>query len=44
MKKNTDYIWKLGMFVSLGILLLVAAIYVIGSQKNMFNPTFRLSW
>ncbi len=43
MKKNTDYIWKLGMFVSLGILLLVAAIYVIGSQKNMFNPTFRVN-
>ena len=43
MKKNTDYIWKLGMFVSVGILLLVAAIYIIGSQKNMFNPTYRLN-
>lgn len=42
MKKNTSYIFKLGMFVTVGLLLLVAAVYVIGSQKNLFNPTFRV--
>ena len=42
MKKNTSYVFKLGMFVTVGLLLLVAAVYVIGSQKNLFNPTFRV--
>ena len=42
MKKNTNYVFKLGMFVTVGIILLVVAVYVIGSQKNLFNPTFRV--
>ena len=42
MKKNANYIFKLGMFVTVGLLLLVAAVYVIGAQKNLFNPTFRV--
>ena len=42
MKKNTSYVFKLGMFVTVGLLLVVAAVYVIGAQKNLFNPTFRV--
>ena len=42
MKKNSSYVFKLGMFVTVGLLLLVAAVYVIGAQKNLFNPTFRV--
>ncbi len=42
MKKSTDYIWKLGMFISVGLILLTIGIYIIGSQKNLFNPVFRM--
>jgi phospholipid/cholesterol/gamma-HCH transport system substrate-binding protein len=42
MKKSTDYLWKLGMFISVGLLLLTLGIYIIGSQKNLFNPVFRM--
>ena len=42
MKNNTNNVFKLGMFVTIGLLLLVAAVYVIGAQKNLFNPTFRV--
>lgn len=43
MKKNTNYIWKLGMFVILGLLLFVATIYYIGQNQNLFGSTFHLS-
>jgi phospholipid/cholesterol/gamma-HCH transport system substrate-binding protein len=43
MKKNTNYIWKLGMFVIVGLLLFVAAIYYVGQNQNLFGSTFRLS-
>jgi phospholipid/cholesterol/gamma-HCH transport system substrate-binding protein len=42
MKKEIGYTWKLGLFVSLGLLLLVATIYYIGKQKNLFGSTFEL--
>ncbi len=42
MKKSTDYIWKLGLFISVGLILLTIGIYIIGSQKNLFNPVFRM--
>ncbi len=42
MKNNSNYVLKLGMFISIGILLLIGAIYIIGSQKNLFNDTFRI--
>lgn len=42
MKNNSNYVMKLGMFVSIGVLLLIAAVYIIGSQQNLFNPTFRI--
>jgi phospholipid/cholesterol/gamma-HCH transport system substrate-binding protein len=42
MKKSANYIWKLGMFVLLGITLFVVTIYFIGKNKNMFASTFHL--
>jgi len=42
MKDNTGYIWKLGMFVAVGLGILVVAIYLIGMQKNLFGSTFQL--
>lgn len=42
MKDNTGYIWKLGMFVAVGLGILVIAIYLIGIQKNLFGNTFQL--
>lgn len=42
MIKKTGDIWKLGLFVSIGLVLTTAAIYFIGSNKNMFGETFRL--
>ena len=43
MKKNKSYTWKLGMFVILGLFLLVITIYYIGQNQNLFGSTFRLS-
>jgi len=43
MKKNTGNNIKLGAFVSVGIVLLIAAIYMIGSRQHLFSTTFRLS-
>ena len=42
MKKNSNYIWKLGMFVILGLLLFVVTIYYIGQNQNLFGSTFHL--
>ncbi|OYY05541.1 MAG: organic solvent ABC transporter substrate-binding protein, partial [Sphingobacteriia bacterium 35-40-5] len=42
MKDNTGYVWKLGMFVAVGLGILVVSIYLIGMQKNMFGNTFQL--
>jgi len=33
---------RLGLFVAIGLALFVLAIFVIGKQKNMFNPVFSL--
>jgi len=33
---------KLGLFIAGGIMLFVVAIFIIGKQKNLFNPVFRL--
>lgn len=35
-------IW-LGLFIAGGIVLFVLAIFIIGRQKNLFNPVFKLS-
>lgn len=42
MTQNSNYIWKLGMFTILGIILFMVAIYFIGSNKNLFSSTFQL--
>jgi phospholipid/cholesterol/gamma-HCH transport system substrate-binding protein len=42
MKISTSQKMKTGIFTIVGILLLVAAIFVIGSNKNMFGNTFNI--
>lgn len=42
MTKNINYIWKLGMFVILGLTLFILTIYFIGTNKNLFGSTFHL--
>ena len=34
---------RLGLFIAGGLALFVIAIFIIGKQKNMFNPVFKLS-
>jgi phospholipid/cholesterol/gamma-HCH transport system substrate-binding protein len=34
---------RLGLFIAGGIALFVIAIFIIGKQKNLFNPVFRIS-
>ncbi len=34
---------RLGLFVAVGIALFVLAVFIIGRQKNMFNPVFTLN-
>lgn len=42
MSKEYTYTWKLGMFVSIGLLLFVLTIYFVGKQQNLFGDTFKL--
>jgi phospholipid/cholesterol/gamma-HCH transport system substrate-binding protein len=42
MNKESGAPWKLGMFVTIGLILFVATIYFIGKQKNLFGSTFKL--
>jgi phospholipid/cholesterol/gamma-HCH transport system substrate-binding protein len=34
---------RLGLFIAGGVILFVVAIFVIGKQKNLFNPVFKLT-
>lgn len=34
---------RLGLFVIIGLSIFVLAIFIIGKQKNLFNPVFRLT-
>jgi phospholipid/cholesterol/gamma-HCH transport system substrate-binding protein len=43
MKKNSTNKIKLGIFVSLGIAVLILAIYFIGEKQQLFRSTFRLT-
>jgi phospholipid/cholesterol/gamma-HCH transport system substrate-binding protein len=43
MEKQSGYTWKLGMFVTIGLLLFILAIYFIGKQKNLFGSTFHIT-
>lgn len=40
-KENPNYI-KLGIFVTVGLVLLVVSLYFIGSNKNLFGSTFKI--
>lgn len=43
MKRETTNKAKLGLFVTTGIILFLAAIYFIGAKQQLFNDTFRVS-
>ncbi|WP_125723116.1 MlaD family protein [Flavobacterium ustbae] len=43
MEKQSRYTWKLGMFVTIGLLLFIMAVYFIGKQKNLFGSTFHIT-
>ncbi len=43
MKKESGFTWKLGMFVTIGLVLLMGLIFFIGKQKNLFGATFILN-
>lgn len=40
---NSRFKVRLGMFVAGGFALLIAGIFLIGRQKNLFNPVFKLT-
>jgi len=43
MNKNTSNNIRLGLFISIGTIALVIALYVIGSNKNIFSNTISIS-
>ena len=43
MTQNSNYTWKLGMFVTVGLIFFIGTIYFIGKQKNLFGSTFILN-
>ncbi len=42
MKNEAGFSSKLGMFVTIGLVLFVGTIYFVGKQKNLFGSTFHL--
>jgi phospholipid/cholesterol/gamma-HCH transport system substrate-binding protein len=42
MIQKSGYIWKLGLFVILGMVLFIISIYFIGKNRNLFGETFQL--
>lgn len=42
MNKESHFTWKLGMFVTIGLVVFILAIYLIGKQQNLFGSTFEL--
>jgi phospholipid/cholesterol/gamma-HCH transport system substrate-binding protein len=43
MEHSQKYKVRLGLFVAGGLALFVLAIFIIGKQKNLFNPVFKLT-
>lgn len=43
MNTNKNYVWKLGMFVLIGLTFFIITIYFIGKNKNLFGSTFELN-
>lgn len=42
-KQTSKYKFRLGLFVAGGLALFIITIFIIGKQKNLFNPVFRLT-
>jgi phospholipid/cholesterol/gamma-HCH transport system substrate-binding protein len=42
MKKEKTDTFKLGLFVITAVLLFIVAVYLIGNDQNLFQPTFQL--
>ncbi|MGA1977051.1 MAG: MlaD family protein [Bacteroidales bacterium] len=40
---STKFKVRLGLFIAGGIMLFVIAIFIIGKQKNLFNPVYKLT-
>lgn len=43
MKRTNKQKIRLGLFVTLGTIIFVVAVYLIGQRQNMFNKTFTIS-
>jgi phospholipid/cholesterol/gamma-HCH transport system substrate-binding protein len=43
MKKSIGYKIRLGIFITVGIVIFITAIYFIGEKQQLFRSTFRLS-
>src|SRR5690348_15105543 len=43
MKKESSRNMQVGLFVSIGTVLLIVALYLIGDKQNLFGSTFRIS-
>lgn len=41
--QSTQFKARLGMFIAVGVLIFLGAIFIIGKQKNLFNPIFKLT-
>ncbi|REH00503.1 MlaD family protein [Flavobacterium aquicola] len=42
MNKEAESNWKLGMFVTIGLILFILIIYFVGKQQNLFGDNFQL--
>lgn len=43
MERSQNFKVRLGIFIAVGLTLFVLAIFIIGKQKNLFDPVFKLT-
>ncbi len=43
MERSQNFKIRLGIFIAVGLTLFILAIFIIGKQKNLFDPVFKLS-
>ncbi len=43
MEKSSGFKIRLGLFIAIGLAFFILAIFIIGRQKNLFNPVFKLT-
>ncbi len=43
MERSQNFKVRLGLFIAVGLTLFVLAIFIIGKQKNLFDPVIRIS-